>query len=87
MKYQLFTLNFTFKLGHVSVSVAHIGSIKSLCNSLIDIFIICLCNLNIEQNRMIRTTQDVELFYKESITMLPIFDIIVGTIFERRSCK
>ena len=32
-KHQLFTLNFMFKLSHVSVAVANIGSLNSLINT------------------------------------------------------
>ena len=67
-----------FKFFHVSIAVANIGSLKY--------YLFYLKLVKFEQNWMIQTTQNLDLFDKKLFTMLTIFDILaVGAILKEIS--
>ena len=69
-KNQLFTLNFAFKLFHVSIAIDYCRSQKYHLYFLNDYVYHKLAKF--DQNRMIRTTQNFELFYKKPFQMVNI---------------
>ena len=69
-KHQLFTLNFAFKLFHVSIAIDYCRSQKYHLYFLNNYVNHKLAKFG--QNRMIRTIQNFELFYKKLFQMLNI---------------
>ena len=69
-KHQLFTLNFALKLFRVSIAIDNCRSQKYHLQFLNNYVYHKLAKF--DQNRMIQTTQNFELFYKKPFHMLNI---------------
>ena len=69
-KHQLFTINFAFKLFHVSISIDNCRSQKYHMEFLNNYVYHKLAKF--DQNRMIRTLHNFELFYKKPFHMINV---------------
>ena len=80
-EHQFFTLNFTFKLIHVSVAVANFGSLKCVLFVINKYFYYEL----FEQNQMIQLHKNFGLFFTKVVYRDNHFLHIVGTILKEVS--
>ena len=80
-EHQLFTLNFVFKLFHVSIAFANTRSPKYYLLFLNSYVYYKLAKF--EQNQIIQTTQNLELFDKKPFITVAISDILLVPFWMR----